>query len=164
MFRNLLPLLLGLFLAVAASQVPEFVQQYSQRLGGAVGALRSIVDDFRADAAQNDMTVDEALVSYAATDDGFLQARGIRMSDAIARVGSLSAHAADLDAAGSFGRLWVFFKDNDIAISRSTAQDYQPALPLTFEGLLLSALGFLMGQLGAASLLGLGRRPQARRV
>ena len=36
--------------ALTASQLPEFAQQYRQRLGGALEELRQVVADFDADA------------------------------------------------------------------------------------------------------------------
>ena len=35
------------------SQLPEFAQQYRQRMGGAIDALSQVVTDFREDAANN---------------------------------------------------------------------------------------------------------------
>ncbi len=43
---------LALFLATLASQVPEYAQQYRQRLGGAVDELTRIIAAFDADAAR----------------------------------------------------------------------------------------------------------------
>ena len=42
--------------ALTASQLPEFTQQYRQRLGGAVDELLRVVADFDADAARNPLT------------------------------------------------------------------------------------------------------------
>ena len=36
----------GLALAIVLSQFPEYAQQYTQRLGGAVDELRVITEDF----------------------------------------------------------------------------------------------------------------------
>ena len=37
-------LMFGLFCGVAASQLPEFAQQYRQRLGGALDELTALVE------------------------------------------------------------------------------------------------------------------------
>ena len=41
----------GLGLALVLSQFPEYAQQYTQRLGGAVDELRVITEDFGRGAA-----------------------------------------------------------------------------------------------------------------
>ena len=47
--------------AVTTSQLPEFAQQYRQRLGGAVDELRTIVQRFDADAQAAGMDRTQAL-------------------------------------------------------------------------------------------------------
>ncbi len=54
---------LAILLGVAASQVPEFAQQYRQRLGGAVDELNRMLTEFDADAAR--LQMDRARASSA---------------------------------------------------------------------------------------------------
>jgi hypothetical protein len=58
------------------SQLPEFAQQYRQRLGGAIDALEQVMADFRRDAADYGLTVPEAIDRQKASTDPFIQARG----------------------------------------------------------------------------------------
>lgn len=55
----------GLCCALAASQFPEFSQQYKQRLSGAVDELAWVVERFDADAAALGMSRDAALTDGA---------------------------------------------------------------------------------------------------
>ena len=52
--RRMLATIGGLGLAVTMSQFPEYAQQYTQRLGGAVDELRVVTEDF--DRAENEYT------------------------------------------------------------------------------------------------------------
>ena len=58
--RNL-TIVTGLIGAALFPQFPEFVQQYTQRVGEAQEELRLIADYFRADARKIGISEDEAL-------------------------------------------------------------------------------------------------------
>ncbi|HTM76667.1 MAG TPA: DUF2937 family protein, partial [Devosia sp.] len=62
----------GLMLALALSQFPEYAQQYTQRLGGAVDELRVITEDFDRAAQQGGLDRQQALIRYEASEDDFL--------------------------------------------------------------------------------------------
>ena len=51
MIARTMALAAALLGGVTTSQLPEFAQQYRQRLGGAIDALTQVVEEFRADAA-----------------------------------------------------------------------------------------------------------------
>jgi hypothetical protein len=56
-----LALFFGLLLAVAASQIPEYAQQYRQRLGGAIDELQTISPDSIKTAPARDSRNSKAL-------------------------------------------------------------------------------------------------------
>jgi len=56
--EGLLDRLLCVVGAVLFSQLPEFIQQYLQRLGGHLDEARRQLEQFRAVAAQSDLTLD----------------------------------------------------------------------------------------------------------
>ena len=70
----------GLGLAVALSQFPEYAQQYTQRLGGAVDELRVITEDFDRAAVAGGLDRAAALERYNASNDQFLAGRGTSMT------------------------------------------------------------------------------------
>ncbi len=57
--------ILGLVVAVVCgavtSQAPEFSQQYRQRLNGAQDELRQVIEAFDADAANNNLSRENAI-------------------------------------------------------------------------------------------------------
>ena len=61
MIGRILGVSFGLLGAASFSQLPEFTQQYTQRLGGAVDELVHFVAEFDTDAAQTGLSRVEAL-------------------------------------------------------------------------------------------------------
>ncbi|MFD1282737.1 DUF2937 family protein, partial [Methylobacterium goesingense] len=78
MFRVLrtLGLALGLLAGAIAAQVPEFAQQYAQRLGGTVDELRRVVSGFEADAAASGRSRNDALDRLSGDRDALVSRRG----------------------------------------------------------------------------------------
>jgi hypothetical protein len=152
--------------ALTASQLPEFAQQYRQRLGGAVDEMRQIVADFDADAARNQLTRTEALDRYRRVDEPFLREQGGSVAASIQRYETLAEQRARLESAPPLMRPIVILRNPDTRVVRGAWQDYEPALPTTPAGLVWAALGFfLLG--GLVSLLrqlgGIARRRRSLR-
>ncbi len=100
MFARRIALLIGLFCAVVASQLPEFAQQYRQRLGGALDELNAQVARFDADASQSGITRDDGVARLQKSDDRFVQQRGEQMRDTIARRDRLQRQSEGFAKAG----------------------------------------------------------------
>ncbi|MES0811844.1 DUF2937 family protein [Roseibium sp. SCPC15] len=141
----------------ATSQLPEFSQQYRQRLGGAIDALEEVLADFKRDAAQFGLSLQEAIDRQLASDDPFIKARGNSMAAAEVRLSSLKQQQLELSGAGSIERLVIFARGFDRRLAQATMQDYQPAVPVTVAGLLSAGAGALGGFLIIRLLIGLTR-------
>ena len=148
---------LGLAGAVTLSQGPEFVQQYRQRLGGAVDELRRVVARFDQDAAAAGRTREAALASLRTNQDPLVNAQGAAMQDHANRLSRLEGQQARLQEAGSFQRLVVYLAEPDVEISRAAFQDFEPAVPVTAEGFASAGAGFLALWGGALLLMRAGR-------
>ncbi|MCV0429584.1 MAG: DUF2937 family protein [Roseibium sp.] len=158
---RVLMLIVMLVSGTATSQLPEFSQQYSQRLGGAIDALEEVLADFKRDASQFGLSVREAIARQKASEDPFVQARGNSMAVVDARLTRLKEQRADLQRAGPVERLVIFARGFDPKLARATAQDFAPAVPVTIAGLLSAGAGALVGYLILNLLFGivrLGRR------
>lgn len=164
MYR-LFALLCSLLFGVSFSQLPEFGQQYRQRMGGAIDELSDIVGRFDKDARKEKLSREEALTRYRAAADDFLAKRGRDMANSIERLDRLLVQQKEIAEANGFARLVPLVRQIDTDIARRTLSDFEPAVPITTEGLGLAALGLLIGRL-VAPLLGLfaGRRPWRRRA
>jgi hypothetical protein len=130
--------------ALTASQLPEFAQQYRQRLGGALDEMRRVVEDFDAGAARSQLTRAEALDRYRAADEPFLREQGSSVAASIDRYETLAEQRARLESAPPLMRPVVVLRNPDARIIRGAWQDYEPAFPTTPAGLVWAALGFFL--------------------
>lgn len=140
-----LALFFGLVFAMAASQIPEYAQQYRQRLGGAIDELRTIVARFDEDSAREGLTEQQGVARLAENSDQFVRERGLQMQDVVQRLNVLSRTETAMAQSGQVGRLLTLIGDFDPLIARRAYASYEPAVPVTGEGFALGALGFLAG-------------------
>lgn len=136
---------LSLVLGGLASQLPEFAQQYRQRLGGAVDELRAAIVQFDHDAKAENLTRDEALNRLQANADPLASKRALAMRETIAREERLSRQQLAFAEAGPMARLGVMATDYDPGIARAAWRIYEPAIPATTEGLVTGLVGFILG-------------------
>ena len=150
MIIRTMALAFGVAGAAALSQFPEFAQQYLQRLAGKVDQLEVQVTEVDAAAASFDMTRAAYLEDLSGTQTG--AAAAARAAADIALYERLSSNIAGVRDASAWGRLVGAYGVADVSVARRTWADYQPAMPLTVEGLGFAALGFGAGY-GIWSLL-----------
>ena len=136
----------ALFCGVLASQLPEFAQQYRQRLGGALDELTAIVAQFDADAAERrhgsarrrsprSKPMPTSSPATAAAPCG----------QTIHRRDRLAGQDTKFRTAGPFVRLAVFAEDFDPQIARRAWAAFEPATPVTAEGFACAGAGALVG-------------------
>ncbi|MEQ1930408.1 MAG: DUF2937 family protein [Parvularculaceae bacterium] len=159
----------GIAGAVLGSQAPGFTLQYMQNLTGRVDELRPIVEQFDADVARYGYTREKAL-GECETSTGLLEALCTGYATTIRRFELLSAHLAELQAAGIYVRPILLIREaaeNEVIrdISESVMKEFKPAVPVTLDGaayaaggfaVLWGGLSFIFGFLGA--IFGGGRR------
>jgi non-ribosomal peptide synthetase component F len=140
---------LVLFFAVlcglATTQLPEFVQQYRQRLGGAVDEIAAIVAHFDAEAQDLGMTQAEAIGRLETNPDRLVEARGRDMEHLIARLAKLRRALAALESSDATVKWGTFLTTFDPAIAARAYEAYQPAVPTTLDGALAGLVGFVFG-------------------
>jgi hypothetical protein len=147
----------------ATSQLPEFSQQYRQRLGGAIDALEDILADFNRDAERHGLTSAEAIARQKQSTDPFVRSRGDSMLNAEIRLSRLKQQQAELQSAGPMERLVVFVRGVDPQLAQATAEDFEPAVPVTVAGLGSAGVGALAGLVLMRLLVGLARLGRRRR-
>ncbi len=145
MLARRLAVAVGLLLAVVFSQAPEFVQQYRQRLGGAIDELKRAVALFDAEARAQSLSRDAGLARLRANPDPLVQERGIDLGDDVERERRLEAQDRDFAEAGALGRYWVFAEGFDAELASRAYAIYQPAVPVTAAGFAAAAVGFVAG-------------------
>jgi len=129
--------------AVLFSQMPEFMQQYLQRLEGHLDEARLQLDRLKEAAAQSGATVDQLVANAAASADPLMQRLGILVTETSSRVTQLSVADDALRHATTLARPFVFFAHLDPAIARATLKIFRPAVPTTLEGLAYACAGML---------------------
>lgn len=143
--RRTLSIVGGLALGIVLSQFPEYAQQYTQRLGGAVDELRVITEDFERAATASGLTRQTALERYTATGDTFISGRGTSMAQTFARYETLQLTLAEIRGATGWQRFANLPAYLDTDIGARALEDYQPAVPVTMEGFAWAGAGFLLG-------------------
>ena len=130
--------------AVLFSQMPEFMQQYLQRLEGHLDEARLVLGKFTDAAAQSGMSLDQLVAGAAQNPDPSMGKLGGVIRQAVARAGELGAADQALRSASAWTRPFVFFRHIDVGIARATLSIYRPAVPTTLEGLAYAGLGIIL--------------------
>ncbi|MBP0481101.1 DUF2937 family protein [Sagittula salina] len=153
MILRVLTLAGGLAGGLAASQFPEFSQQYMQRLGGAVDELTRQVQRFEADAAAVGLEL-PAYLDRLAAEGPLAERQAENMAHDIARRDRLAADLAALAEAGPFMRARLATHLGDPRIWARARETFKPAVPATFEGVSFAGTGFLAGWAGLSLVFG----------
>jgi hypothetical protein len=130
--------------AVLFSQLPEFIQQYLQRLGGHLDEARHQLEQFREVAAKSNLTLDQLIVRTLGSAEPTVGRLGGVMRETVARVDALAAADAAIRQASILTRPFVFLRHLDFSIAQATWSIFKPAVPTTLEGLVYAALGVLL--------------------
>jgi hypothetical protein len=145
MLARRLALAIGLLCGLIGTQWPEFSQQYRQRLGGALDELRRIVAAFDAEAASRSLTPAEGVARLENNADPLARERGADIASDTAREARLERALADMRDAGPLRRLVVMARDLDAPTASQTLRDFEPAVPVTSESLIVGGLALLAG-------------------
>lgn len=151
--RRMLASVGGVGLALVLSQFPEYAQQYTQRLGGAVDELRIVTADFDHAAEEAGLDRNGALARYQRSSDAFLADRGESMERTFVRYDQLSETLQKIQGADPVERFRNLPAFLDTDIGRRTLENYQPAVPVTMEGIFYAAAGFGLGYLVLSALI-----------
>jgi hypothetical protein len=130
--------------AVLCSQLPEFIQQYLQRLGGHLDESRRQLGQFREIAAKSGLTFEQLMVKSRDASEATVARLGQLMHDTVVRVDALSAAEVAIRDASIFSRPFVFLHHIDFSIAQATWGVFKPAVPTTVEGIVYAAGGMLL--------------------
>jgi len=161
--RRTLSVIGGIGLGVMLSQFPEYAQQYTQRLGGAVDELRVITAEFDSAATAAGLSRSEAIGRYTATQDTFVTGRGQSMAQTFVRYEMLNATLAEIQGQNGWERFQSLPRYFDTDIGGRTFDNFQPAVPVTLEGFLYAGAGFVVGYLVTSGLVRFAMLPFRRR-
>jgi hypothetical protein len=160
-FERLLDRILCVLGAVLFSQLPEFMQQYLQRLEGHLDEARMQLGRLREAAAQSGTSLDQLLAGAGRNPDSSAGQLGSLVRASVARVDELAAADSALRHASVWTRPFAFAEHVDLGIARATLGVFRPAVPTTAEGFLYAGAGIVL--VLAAYHLGV-REPVARHL
>jgi len=133
----------GLMGGAGLAQFPEYAQQYTQRLGGALDELSRVVADFDRSAAATGLEREAAL---AAMQGNALQERlRADMRFNIAREARLAEDYAFLAEASTLVRLAALPRLTDPQIAERALEGFEPAVKLDLEGIGFALVGYVLG-------------------
>jgi len=138
---------MGLVFGFVLSQTPEFAQQYRQRLGGAIDELQRIIQQFDEDSRRSGYDRTAALRLMENNREQLVRDQASRMEEVVARHDRLLAQENAFRNGGSFVRISAFILNFDRPLVQRTIVAYEPAVPVTTEGVLLAGGGFLAAYL-----------------
>jgi hypothetical protein len=130
--------------AVLFSQIPEFMQQYLQRLGGHLDEARRQLDQLRDVAAQSGVTLEALIANTSANPNPAVARLGEVIRDTAGRVDTLAAASQALQGASAFTKPFVLLAHFDPEIARATWSIFRPAVPTTVEGLVYALAGMVV--------------------
>lgn len=140
-----LALAIGLLFALAGSQLPEFAQQYRQRLGGAIDELDRMIAEFDSEAQRQSLTREQGVDRLKANADALAQERGAAIASDVDRAARLTRQQEAFKIGGPLTRLASLIENFDPATAAQAIRDYEPAVPITFEAFVVAGIALLVG-------------------
>lgn len=144
LLRDLSLVVLVLGGAVGFSQVPRFVQEYEQRLGGALQEVQRQLGRYRDLAGAEAGTVEELGRRLVANPDPAVAGVGRAIAEQVGRAASLEGQARALAAASRFRKPLVLLRHHDRELLAATWARYEPTLTLDIA---FASLGVVAGVL-----------------
>jgi hypothetical protein len=125
-------------------QIPAFLVQYQQRLGGHVDELASLIKRYKSAAADNGRTVEEYIGLHLQSDVKEFVSTGKIMTENMDRFTSLSAALKDLSASKGLIKFFHFIKDIDFDIFKSALKNFVPGISFQSDTILYGIMGIII--------------------
>jgi hypothetical protein len=146
--RELTAITLAVLVGFAVSQVPRFVQEYEQRLGGALQEASRQLDEFRHNAETAGLSFNEYVGRHLDSADPALRATGRTIQGTVVRVADLREQVQRLGDASKFAKPVVLTRTYDSELVRATWDRF--AITASFDpafGVIGLVLGWLLNAL-----------------
>jgi len=129
--------------ALLGSQIPEFVQQYTQRLSGHAAELSQLLNKLTHIASLSDKTLDQYINKFLSSTDPDFARQGEFMEGVVTRWQDLHMTLQSLTESSLWERPYYFFKYLNYPIAESTLHSFKPGINLTLEGLCYTGIGII---------------------
>lgn len=131
--------------AFIASQIPEFIQQYMQRLSGHVNELHRLLNQTRQVASYSNKTLEQYIQKFQSSSDPDFARQGEFLEGMVERWEELNQTLIHLTHSSAWIRPYVFLKELQSDIAHSTFLSFQPGINLSMEGLCYAGVGIVLG-------------------
>lgn len=128
--RHLPLVVFALLAALAFSQIPTFVQEYEQRLGGAIDELARAVERDAENARAMGLDLNAFLQKHELSGDPAFHKTGQAMRERVTRHDGLAAAAKALDAAPVWRKPFLVAAGADRDIVARAWEKFRPTLTL----------------------------------
>lgn len=137
MLSRMIDRIIFTFCFILGVQVPEFIQQYSQRLSGHLNEAKHHLQQFQFIAdTQYQGDLPSLIINYQDNSDKAIKQTGELVESLIARVEVFSSEIRQLEQTNYIDRVLYFFKQLDPEMTYATAKQFSLAIPLTPSALL----------------------------
>ena len=157
-----LALAIGLLCALIGSQLPEFAQQYRQRLGGALDELRRVIAQFDSEVEGQSLTRAQGIERLKGNEDNLARDRALAVERDVDRADRLGRQKEAFQNGGPVTRLVTLIENFDPTTAAQAIKDFEPAVPLTIEDFAIAGVALVLG-LSATHLVAWPIRRRLRR-
>ena len=139
--NNLFDRIVGVIGAVIFAQIPQFIAQYMQRLGGHVDELKRIITKYTTDAQAHKLTLEAYIQKHLNSSLDIFKTTGQTMQENLIRFNNLHQSLTDLTNAAPYAKFFLFIKNIELSIAKAVYKDFTPGIPATYEGLAYAVIG-----------------------
>jgi hypothetical protein len=126
--------------AIGGSQVPRFVQEYEQRLGGAFQEASRQLAEYRRVADESRLPFPDYVQRLTASPDTSVAATGRAVAAVDTRTADLGAQVRALESAPRMVKPFILVRDHDRDLLRATWERFETTLTLEPGFAVLGAL------------------------
>lgn len=125
-------------------QIPSFLVQYQQRLGGHVDELALLLRKYKSAASDNSRTIEEYIGLHLQSDVKEFVSTGRIMSENMERFTDLSAALKNLSGSKGVVKFFSFIKDFDFDIFKAALKNFVPGISFSIDTLIFAAMGIIL--------------------
>lgn len=131
--------------ALVCAQAPMFIQQYNQQLTGRVAELKLQMDAMANIATLSQKSVKQYIQRFIDSGDPDFMRQGDILLWTHERYDQLTNALNQLSGASMTSKPFVFLRDLNWEVARSTLSEFQPGIPFTAEGFIYALIGIGIG-------------------
>jgi len=141
LFDGILDRIFSVIGAAAFSQIPEFMQQYIQRLGGHVDEAQHHLGLIKKAAKLSGHSLSTYIETFLTDTDPTIVQQGQLIQRTIERARELAEALQAINNTSVFTKPFVFLAKIKYPIAKATLENFQPAVPITMENLIYALIG-----------------------